>query len=81
MKLFGSSGFKPERDVAGLILNRWGHAYSVPYPGFFGGNGGTAPRDVIRKGYSRIAIGHSELDGLQHYARQQMEVGALSIRS
>lgn len=67
MKLFGSSGFKPERDVAGLILNRWGHAYSVPYPGFFGGNGGTAPRDVIRKGYGRIAIGHSELDGLQHY--------------
>ena len=67
MKLFGSSGFNPRRDVAGIILNRWGHAYSVPYPGFFGGKDGIAPRDLIRKGYGRIAFGHSELDGLQHY--------------
>ncbi len=67
MKLFGSSGFDPQKDVAGIILNRWGHAYSVPFPGFFGGAGGNAPRDVIRKNYGRIAFGHSELDGLQHY--------------
>ena len=67
MKLFGSSGFNPQRDVAGVILNRWGHAYSVPYPGFYGGKGGIAPRDVIRKGYGRVAFGHAELDGLQHY--------------
>lgn len=67
MKLFGSSGFNPQRDVAGVILNRWGHAYSVPYPGFYGGKGGVAPRDIIRKGYGRVAFGHSELDGLQHY--------------
>ena len=67
MKLFGSSGFDPDEDVAGIILNRWGHAYSVPYPGFYGGASGKAPRDVIRNGYGRIAFGHSELDGLQHY--------------
>jgi spermidine dehydrogenase len=67
VKLFGASGFDPQRDVAGLILNRWGHAYSVPYPGFYGGSSGQAPRDIIRQGYGRIAFGHSELDGLQHY--------------
>ena len=67
VKLFGSSGFDPRRDVAGIILNRWGHAYSVPYPGFYGGKGKEAPRDIIRRGYGRIAFGHSELDGLQHY--------------
>ena len=66
-KLFGASGFNPKRDIAGVILNRWGHAYSVPYPGFYGGATGKAPRDVIRQGYGRIAFGHSELDGLQHY--------------
>ena len=66
-KLFSSSGFDPRRDVAGLILNRWGHAYSVPYPGFYGGGQTEAPRDIIRRGYGRIAFGHSELDGLQHY--------------
>ena len=67
MKLFGSAGFDPNKDIAGIILNRWGHAYSVPFPGFYGGASGGAPRDIIRQGYGRIAFGHSELDGLQHY--------------
>ena len=67
MRLFGSVGFDPSVDVAGVILNRWGHAYSVPYPGFYGGANGTAPRDTLRENYGRIAFAHSELDGLQHY--------------
>lgn len=67
LKLFAASGFHPEKDVAGLILNRWGHALTVPYPGFFGGASGMAPRDVIRKGYGRIAFAHSELGGWQHW--------------
>jgi spermidine dehydrogenase len=67
MKLFAASGFSPERDVAGLILNRWGHAYSVPFPGFFGGASGRAPRDVIRMPHGRIAFAHSELNGWQHW--------------
>lgn len=67
-KLFGSAGFNPEKDVAGIILNRWGHAYSVPYPGFYGGaSDDPAPRDIIRQHYGRLAFGHSELDGLQHW--------------
>ena len=68
-KLFATSGFKPERDVAGLILNRWGHAFSVPFPGFFGGAAGkgAAPRDIIRKPHGRIAFAHSELNGWQHW--------------
>lgn len=67
VKLFGPSGFTPERDVAGLILNRWGHALSVPFPGFFGGASGNAPRDVIRRPHGRIAFAHSELGGWQHW--------------
>lgn len=67
-RLFGATRFDAARDVAGIILNRWGHAYSVPYPGFFGGSGdGPAARDTIRRHYGRIAFGHSELDGLQHW--------------
>ena len=66
-RLFGAAGFDPAVDVAGLILNRWGHAYSVPYPGFYGGADGCAPRDTLRKNCGRIAFAHSELDGLQHY--------------
>ena len=68
-RLFAASGFDATRDVAGLILNRWGHAFSVPFPGFFGGAAGkgSAPRDLIRKPHGRIAFAHSELNGWQHW--------------
>jgi spermidine dehydrogenase len=66
--LFGRFGFEPRRDVAGLILNRWGHAYVVPQPGFFfGRDGQPAPPEVISQSYGRVAFGHSELRGNQHW--------------
>ncbi|MCG8470159.1 MAG: NAD(P)/FAD-dependent oxidoreductase [Gemmatimonadetes bacterium] len=66
--LFGEAGFDPANDVAGLVLNRWGHAYVAPGPGFFvGRNGAPAPPDVIREPFGRIAIGHSELRGHQNW--------------
>jgi len=67
-RLFADSGFDAHRDVAGLILNRWGHAYIIPEPGFyFGRDGKPAARDIIRQRYGRIAFGHSELHGNQHW--------------
>ena len=68
VELFGETGFDPDQDIAGIILNRWGHAYVTPQPGFFfGTNGEPAPSDVIRKGFGRIAFAHSELQGMQHW--------------
>ena len=62
--LFGSAGFNPQTDISGIILNRWGHAYVNPQPGFmFNKNGGETARDVIRKPFGNVAIGHSELHG------------------
>jgi len=47
--MFAPGGLDPRRDIAGIILNRWGHAYVNPQPGFFFGvNGKPAPRDVLR---------------------------------
>ena len=67
-RLFASAGFDAHRDVAGIILNRWGHAYVAPTPGFyFGQNGRPAPRDVVRERFGRIAFGHSALHGNQHW--------------
>ena len=64
--MFGAYGFDPKRDIAGVITNRWGHAYVVPQPGFYFGRGGKpAPREVVRKGYGRVRFGHSELTGFQ----------------
>ncbi len=66
--LFSVSGFNARRDVRGIILNRWGHAYVVPEPGFFFDTPSRiAPRNIIKQGYGRIAFGHSELQGMQHW--------------
>lgn len=66
--LLGPSGFDHRRDVAAIVLNRWGHAYIAPQPGFyFGRNGAPAPPDVIRRGFGRISFGHSELSGRQNW--------------
>jgi spermidine dehydrogenase len=84
-KLFGSAGFDPRRDIAGIVLNRWVNAYLNPQPGFyFGREGKPAPRETIRKRFGRIAFGHSELNGHMNWiaaieegrsaARKVMEV-------
>jgi spermidine dehydrogenase len=63
--MFSPGGFDPRRDIAGIILNRWGHAYVNPQPGFFfGTNGGPAPRDVLRdRPHGRIAFANTDLAG------------------
>ena len=67
--MFSAGGFDPGKDIAGIILNRWGHAYVNPDLGFmFGADGNNAPPDVIREPYGRIAIGHSELRGHQYWS-------------
>jgi spermidine dehydrogenase len=64
--MFGPYGFDWDRDVAGIIANRQGHAYFVGAPGFFfGKDGKPAARDVLRKPFNRIAFSHSELSGAQ----------------
>ena len=63
--MFAPGGFDPRRDIAGIILNRWGHAYVNPQPGFFFGMGGQpAARDVLRnKPHGRIAFANTDLAG------------------
>jgi len=65
-KMFGPGGFDADRDIAGITLNRQGHAYVVTPPGFFfGKDGKPAPSDVIRKPHGRVAFAHAELMGYQ----------------
>ncbi|NIB44891.1 twin-arginine translocation signal domain-containing protein [Pseudomaricurvus alkylphenolicus] len=64
--MFGRTGFDPSRDIAGITLNRWGHAFAVPGPGFFHpAGGGTSNSDTLRQGYDRIFFANGELRGLQ----------------
>jgi len=74
VELFAEGGFDPAGDIAGLVLNRWGHAYVAPGPGFFfGRDGAPAPPDVIREPFGRVAIGHSELRGHQNWTGASAE--------
>lgn len=67
-RLFSDAGFDAEKDIAGVILNRWTYAYVNPQPGFyFGKNGSPAPRDIIREPFGRISFAHAELNGHQHW--------------
>jgi spermidine dehydrogenase len=64
-EMFGGSGFDAQRDIAGIILNRWGHAYLSPQPGFFfGRDGQPAPRETLREApFGRIAFANTDLAG------------------
>jgi spermidine dehydrogenase len=64
-EMFSASGFDAARDIAGIVLNRWGHAYVSPQPGFFFGNEGSpAPREILRAApFGRIAFANTDLSG------------------
>jgi spermidine dehydrogenase len=64
-EMFAGAGFDAQRDIAGIILNRWGHAYLSPQPGFFfGKNGQPAPREILRSApFGRIAFANTDLAG------------------
>jgi len=63
--MFSNSGFEAKRDIAGIILNRWGHHFIVPPPGFvYGKNGKPAPGEVLQKApFGRIAFANTDLTG------------------
>jgi spermidine dehydrogenase len=68
VKLFASAGFDPKRDIAGIVLNRWGHAYVNAAPGFFfAADGKSTPSDVLRRPLGNLTFAHSELSGHQTY--------------
>lgn len=65
--LFGDAGFDASKDIAGIILNRWGHARVIQPPGFYFGRNGKRPaREIVEQGFGRIAIAHAELNGHQN---------------
>lgn len=63
--MFSQTGFNPQKDIAGIVLNRWGHAYVSPQPGFFfGRDGKPAPRQILRAApFGRIVFANTDLSG------------------
>ena len=73
--MFGDHGFDAKRDIAGIILNRWGHAYLSPQPGFFfGKDAQTAPREILRRGpFGRITFANTDLAGAMDHRYSILE--------
>ena len=73
--MFARTGFDASRDIAGIILNRWGHAYLSPAPGFFfGKNGKPAPGEVLRAApFGRIAFANTDLSGVADHRSSIIE--------
>ena len=73
--MFARTGFDAGRDIAGIILNRWGHAYASPAPGFyFGKDGKPAPGDVLRAApFARIAFANTDLSGTPDHKSSILE--------
>jgi spermidine dehydrogenase len=73
--MFGRTGFDARRDIAGIILNRWGHAYLNPQPGFFfGKDGKPAPSDVLRATpFGRIVFANTDLAGIMDHRSSILE--------
>jgi spermidine dehydrogenase len=63
--LAAASGFDAKRDIGGIVLNRWGHAYCSPQSGFFfGQDGQPAAREILRRApFGRIAFANTDLSG------------------
>jgi len=74
-EMFSRSGFDALRDIAGIILNRWGHAYLSPAPGFFfGKEGKPAPGEVLRAApFGRIAFANTDLSGVADHRSSIIE--------
>ena len=65
--MFTASGFDASADIRGIVLNRWGHARVIQPPGFYyGANGKPSPRQIVERGFGKIAIAHSEVNGHQN---------------
>jgi spermidine dehydrogenase len=65
-KMFAPHGFDADRDIAGIVVNRQGHAYTINPPGFhIGRDGKQSPLEILQQPFHRIAFGHSELHGHQ----------------
>jgi spermidine dehydrogenase len=73
--MFAASGFDAKRDIAGIVLNRFGHAFINPQPGFFFGlDGKPAAREALRNGpFGRISFSHCDLAGAMDHRNAFME--------
>lgn len=62
MRILGSGGFDPDKDITAITVNRWPHGYAYEYNPLFDPDWpqGEAPHEIGRKRFGRIAIANSD---------------------
>jgi len=59
-EMFAGAGFDAQRDIAGIILNRWGHAYLAHNQVFLRRTVSRTPREILRNApFGRIAFANT----------------------
>jgi spermidine dehydrogenase len=68
LRILGSAGFDPARDIAGITINRWSHGYSYELNSLFDPDlpEGRRPYEIARKTYGRIAIANADSQWYAH---------------
>jgi len=61
-RILGPGGFDPARDITGITVNRWPHGYAYEYNPLFDPDWpeGSAPHEIGRARFGRIAIANSD---------------------
>jgi spermidine dehydrogenase len=61
-RILGPGGFDPDRDIAAITVNRWPHGYAYEYNPLFDPDwpAGSAPHEIGRARFGRIAIANSD---------------------
>ncbi|GAB2460476.1 NAD(P)/FAD-dependent oxidoreductase [Nocardioides hungaricus] len=80
-RALGPGGFDPARDIEGITVNRWGHAYAYeygrPWDEFW--PYGELPSHVARKGWGRIAIANTD-SAPRAYVDSAMDMAWRAVR-
>jgi spermidine dehydrogenase len=62
LRVLGSGGFDPARDIDAITVNRWPHGYAYEYNALFDPDwpAGQQPCEIARKPFGRITIANSD---------------------
>jgi len=62
LRLLGSGGFDPARDIEAITVNRWPHGYAYEYNSLYDPDwpAGEQPCEIARKPFGRISIANSD---------------------
>jgi spermidine dehydrogenase len=89
-RMLGAGGFDPQRDIAGITVNRWAHGYAYEYSALWDPDWPEEKKPCVlaRQPFGRITIANSDAgayaytdSAIDHAWRAVNELPGLSRRS